>query len=282
LSTNQIQDQPHASLMFHPDDPNRVIQSLWIGDISPLEWACMQSFVRCGHEFHLYVYDPIPAAPAGVVMRNAREILPAKRVFRNRRGIGKGSFAGFSDLFRYTLIYDRGGWWVDMDVFCLRPFQFSAPYVLGSEDKPVATGVIKAPRGCQLMRQAIYNAEQIPPASVKWNELGNVLGHAVADLRLMHYVLPSETFSPLVWHETPDYVRGNRRFTPSKRNYAVHLYHEMWRRNKIDKWLSHGPDSVLEILKKQANLAELADACPSRRSNSEPSWAAWLPWRRAA
>ena len=132
------------------------------------------------------------------------------------------------------------------------------------------------------MRQAVRDAERIPPASVKWNELGNVLGQAVVDLRLMHYVLPSETFSPLVWHETPDYVRGDRLFTPGKSNYAVHLYHEMWRRNKIDKWRSHGPDSALEILKKHVNLAELGEDCPPRKSNGASSWAAWLPWRRAA
>ncbi len=242
----------------------------------------MQSFVRCGHEFHLYSYDPFPRLPAGVVGRDAREILPAERVFRNRRGEGKGSFAGFSDLFRYTMLHDLGGWWVDMDVFCLRPFDFTAPYVLGAEDKPVATGVIKAPRGCQLMRQAIRDAEQIPPSHVRWNELGNVFVQAVVDLRLMHYVLPETTFSPLVWHEIPGFARGEKSFAPSPNSYAVHLYHEMWRRNRIDKWQSHGPNSALEILRRHASLDRSSDVCPARQAASPSSWSAWLPWRRAA
>src|SRR5262249_53705507 len=34
-------------------------------------------------------------------------------------GFGKGSPAAFGNLFRYKLLAERGGWWVDTDVVCL-------------------------------------------------------------------------------------------------------------------------------------------------------------------
>jgi hypothetical protein len=219
------------------------------------------------------MYEPATDVPAGVVVRDAAEILPATRIMPNQLGQGKGSFAAFADLFRYQMLYDLGGWWVDMDVFCLKRFTFDAPYVLGAEDKPVANGVIKVPRGCEMMARICRDARQIDLAKVLWNETGDVVGRAVADLGLMRYVLPSETFSPIVWHELPNYVRGKNRFVPDERSYAVHLYHEMWRRKKLDKWANHGPHSVVEILRRRAGM-------PARERQAAGLFR-WLPWRRA-
>jgi Glycosyltransferase sugar-binding region containing DXD motif len=259
---------------FALDDPNRVVRSLWIGKLSPLERLCMESFVRQGHEFQVFMYEPADDLPPGVVVRDAAEILPAESIRQNQLGQGKGSFAAFADLFRYRMLHDLGGWWVDMDVFCLRPFTFAAPYVLGAEDKPVANGVIKVPPGCELMRRICEDAAKIDLATVLWNETGDIVGQAVADLELMHFVLPAEVFSPIVWHELPAYVRGKKRFQPLERSHAVHLYHEMWRRKKLNKWVRHGRHSVVEILKRHAGMTD-----PRRTGHG---WTRWLPWRRAA
>src|SRR3954467_14258102 len=95
-----------------------VINELWIGQLSPVEQLCLKSFVAKGHNVHLYTYDAIENVPQGVTLQDAAQILPPSQIFRNRRGRGKGSLAGFSDLFRYKLLLDKGGWWVDTDVFC--------------------------------------------------------------------------------------------------------------------------------------------------------------------
>ncbi len=205
------------SQRFTIDDPNRVVRSLWIGKLSPLERLCMESFVRQGHEFQVFMYEPATDVPVGVVVRDAAEIVPATRIMPNQLGQGKGSFAAFADLFRYQMLHELGGWWVDMDVFCLQPFTFEAPYVLGAEDKPVANGVIKVPRGCEMMQRICRDARQIDLTTVLWNETGDIVGRAVADLGLMRYVLAAETFSPIVWHELPSYVRGKKRFVPDQR-----------------------------------------------------------------
>ena len=48
----------------------------------------------------------------------------ASDIFRYR---DNGSYAGFANFFRYELLRKRGGWWVDLDTICLRPFPASIP-----------------------------------------------------------------------------------------------------------------------------------------------------------
>jgi hypothetical protein len=228
----------------------------------------MSSFVQQGHDYHLYVYERPAGVPPGVQLRDAAEIVPSSTVFVNRRGRGKGSYACFADLFRYKLLCLRGGWWVDADVFCLRPFDFDAPYVLGAEDKPVANGVIKAPAGCELMRRCSEEAANYDPRNVIWNELGDVLARAVHDLGLMHYVRPPHVFSPIPFYEVVDHVRGRKRFAISSESYAVHLYHEMWRRKRLNKFGRFPDDSVFEQLRRRAGMP--MPPLPG------PHWLSWL------
>jgi hypothetical protein len=237
------------------------VQSLWIGELSRLERLCMASFVRQGHPYHLYTYGELRDVPEGVSILDAETILARPEIFQNRRGAGKGSFAAFSDLFRYKLLLDLGGWWVDTDVFCLRPFEFSAPYVFGAEDKPVASGVIKVPRDSELMRQCYARARDVDSHSVLWNEYADLLADGVRRLNLMEYVLDPVVFSPVVWREIPNYVRGSRVYSRWSGSYAVHLYNEMWRRNRLDKNRPYGPTSILEILARETALTDAVGAC---------------------
>lgn len=262
-----------------------VINGLWIGQLSPLEKRCLKSFVAHGHPYHLYTYEPIDDVPQGVILQDAGQILPHSLIFRNQNGKGKGSLAAFSDLFRYKLLLDRGGWWVDTDVFCLKPFDFTAPYVFGAEDKPVASGVLKLPRGCELARRCYERAVQIDPATIVWNELVALLERGVRELGLMGYVLPARTFSPIVWRDVPDCVQGRKKFVPSRRSYAVHLYNEMWRRNGLDKSGPYPPGSIINVLCRLAGIEEDghgAATLPMTPPRQPSRFKRYWPFRRAA
>jgi hypothetical protein len=123
---------------------NRIVHGLWIGEtLGKMELLTLRSFVRYGHEFHLWLYDDIATPlPAGVVVQDASEIIPRKAVFQRAEtdfetGVGKGSYgAPFSDLFRYKLLYEKGGYWADMDVTCLRPLSRLYPERSNSVRKP--------------------------------------------------------------------------------------------------------------------------------------------------
>ncbi len=88
---------------------NKIIQGLWIGDtLSPMEQMSIASFLRHGHEYRLYTYDPISNIPASTTIKDANQILPKDRIFTLQQGWGKGSYAVFSDMFRYLLLNKRG------------------------------------------------------------------------------------------------------------------------------------------------------------------------------
>src|SRR4029078_8374501 len=98
----------------------RVIQGLWIGDVlSRMERLSIASFLAQGHQFDLFTYGPVRNVPKGTRVRDPAEIMSRDRVFQYR---DHASYAGFANFFRYKLLLDRGGWWVDLDSVCLRPF----------------------------------------------------------------------------------------------------------------------------------------------------------------
>src|SRR5229473_716620 len=151
---------PMAIMQFPPNRPdrdsNRIIQGLWIGDeLSVMEQLSIASFLSHGHEFHLYAYDELKNVPAGTVIKNGNEVLPSQSIFQYQQ---YPTYAGFANFFRYKLLLERGGWWVDMDVICLKPFDFPEEYVLASEihkgREVVTSGILKAPAGSAAMAYA--------------------------------------------------------------------------------------------------------------------------------
>ena len=106
---------------------SNTIQTLWVGDtLSTMERLCLSSFVHHGHETHLYTYSDIDNVPEGVVVKDGNEILPESMIFEYKN---YKSFSGFSNYFRYKLLTENGGYWVDTDVVCMKPFNFEEPFV---------------------------------------------------------------------------------------------------------------------------------------------------------
>jgi len=97
-----------------------VFQGFWHGPaLGLLREACLCSFVRQGHVFELYTYGNI-IVPEGVILRNAAEIIPLGEVFYyNNPQTSQKDISPFSDLFRFKLLSERGGWWSDVDTVCL-------------------------------------------------------------------------------------------------------------------------------------------------------------------
>lgn len=92
------------------DYQNKVIQGLWVGgELSLMEQLSIQSFLKNGHEYHLYTYEDIKNIPPGTTVKDGNEILPADKIFTIKSGWGIGSYSGFADLFRVHLLKERGG-----------------------------------------------------------------------------------------------------------------------------------------------------------------------------
>ena len=121
------------------------------------ERCSLQSFADYGHDVTLFSYRPLEVPP-GVKLRDASVIiseLERNEFFAN----APGNFAQFSDLFRYELLAELGGWWVDTDVLCLsETLPSTAPWVATRNERSVNTAVLYFPQGHPLMRMAADEA----------------------------------------------------------------------------------------------------------------------------
>lgn len=237
-------------------DPNKIIQGLWIGhELSVLEQLSIASFLRNGHEFHLYVYDDLKNVPGGTVLKDAAEILTSDRIFQYR---DQPTYAGFANFFRYKLLLERGGWWVDLDTICLRPFDFPEAHVFSSEvDKGlevITSGIIKAPAGSEVMAYAWEVCQGKKPEQLVWGETGpRLMDEAVRKSSFEHCTKPHKVFCPLgydEWQRVLDPEPGLS-LQDDLGVYAIHFWNEKWRTAGYDKNAQYSQGCLYELLKRR-------------------------------
>jgi len=231
---------------------NEVIQGLWIGpELSVMEQLSIASFLQNGHEYHLYVYDEVKNVPAGAVIKDASRILPAASIFQYKY---QASYAGFANFFRYKLLLERGGWWIDTDVICLKHFDFADEYVFSSEfderREMISSGVIKVPAGSGVMAYAWKVCEQKDPAELMWGETGpRLMTEAVKRCSLEDYAKAPQVFSPLQYTEWHRVLEPEAQGLIDEDSYAIHLWNEMWRATGQDKNATYDHNCLYEQLK---------------------------------
>ncbi len=235
---------------------NKIIHGLWIGDITPMVLLTIHSFLQHGHEFHLWRYAPSKQPlPKGVRVRDANEIIPKEEVFQkkskdSKNGLGKGSYgAPFSDLFRYKLLYEQGGWWVDMDVTCLQPFDFETPYYFRAHPiLPMVGSVLKCPPQSELMRLSYEQTQaRCNEETEEWLLPNKILNQVVQSLGLSQYILDGHSNKD-DFHE----VQGLMQFLKPipEEWYFIHWINEEWRTRGIAADTFFEETSFSKLLKK--------------------------------
>src|SRR5437016_6886743 len=217
---------------------NRIIQGLWIGPkLSIMEQLSIASFLRNGHDYHLYIYNELPNVPKGAVIRDASEILPASAIFQYK---DRPSYAGFANFFRYKLLLERGGWWADTDVVCLQPFDFPDEHVFATEvvngSEVVASSVIKTPVGSRVMAYCWDVCKTKKPEELEWGETGpKLIGEAVQRFSSADFVKPHSVFCPNSYDEWRTVLDEAAETELNKDAHSIHLWNEMWRLEGQDK-----------------------------------------------
>lgn len=219
---------------------NIIVNGLWIGDeLSRLELLSIQSFLDAGHRFRLWTYGPLKnKLPQGLELCDAGKIIPSSKIFRykhaNSFGHGKGSVSGFSDVFRYKLLYEHGGWWVDMDVCCLSYFNIESPYFFRKHhDLALVGNVMKVPPRSELMKRCYEEASQtIDENNTDWHKPIEILNRHVFELGLNHYIR-SGLGNEDRWDQVIKLISGNA-VIPSAWHF-IHWMNEEWRSRKISK-----------------------------------------------
>jgi mannosyltransferase OCH1-like enzyme len=231
-----------------------VIQALWIGDrLSSMEQLCIASFLQNGHPVHLYVYQETAGIPAGTTVLDGNSVLPASRIFTYRE---HKTYAGFANFFRYKLLLEKGGWFVDSDTICVRPFDFSDEYVFSSEGINARqlpnVGAMKVPPGSAIMQYAWNACNQFEPSDLKWSQCGpTLLAKALEEYSMQMFVQPWDVFCPIHFSLWEQMLDAGMQWAFPEHTHAIHLWNELWRREGRDKDAPYPRGCLYEDLKKR-------------------------------
>lgn len=86
--------------------------------LSAYEHLCISSFIKAGHEYFLYTYDPNLEVPEECELRAATEFYSQDKVFFYQQTAAP-KVSAFSNMFRYRMVHETGYCWVDTDILCL-------------------------------------------------------------------------------------------------------------------------------------------------------------------
>jgi hypothetical protein len=221
-------------MLAMPVDPApnavQVVRTLWHGSpLSVFEALCLRSFLHCGHAVELYVYEDVEAPP-GVRVCDANAILPESDVFAYASGPAKGSFAAFSNLFRFKMLAERGGIWSDADMLCLKPLHELPEAWAGQVCKftpgYLNTAILKFPPNHEVCAE-VYSALASEGVNLSLGSTGELLTQAVRRRPESCESLPVDHFYPLTWRETWLLVDPDQYETCSTRlaqSYGVHCW----------------------------------------------------------
>lgn len=174
-----------------------IVNGMWLGGrLTHLEMMTMQSFTSFGHQFNLWHYHDLDAKlPNGVVACDGNEILPKDMIFRYppvmMLGFGHNSYVGFSELFRYKVLYEIGGWWSDMDVTCLKPLDLVTDdyWFRNHGVLSVVGNIMKAPPKSELMKLCFDRAVvEVNAQQDDWHHAIRILCYYIEYLGLSKYI----------------------------------------------------------------------------------------------
>jgi|TARA_Y100000296_G_scaffold66548_1_gene78662 mannosyltransferase OCH1-like enzyme len=208
-----------------------IVNGFWYGsELGELEKLCINSWIKNGYEFHLWLYDGVEV-PKGVVVENANHIVSLHEYFTYDEGVSKGTAVAFSNLFRAQLLYQRGGLYVDLDVLCLKPYDFNKRFVFSEQ---IDTGLDGDVATCILYSESVGEelftdwTDWITAKKNNWRpiahgDLGPILFTKLITLyNLKEYVLPKEYFCPIGWPSHKDI------FDYKGDSYGIHLFGSLW------------------------------------------------------
>lgn len=253
---------------------NSIIHGLWIGKkLSPIELLTLHTFTGFGHQFYLWVYEDLQnEIPDGVILKNANVIMHESTIFRKKEndpkwGIGKGSLGTFSDIFRYKLLYEYGGWWVDMDVSCLKPIDIESSYYFrGHPILPMVGNIMKTPKGCPAMKAAYEIAHEECDENVKeWLRTNQILSEQVHYHDLQKYI--NTTHSNRDWWYEVEAFLYSKASLPEEWIF-LHWMNEEWRRKGLDKYNLYKNATIAEMM--------LKHSIPIGLKSFEPNLFRWM------
>jgi hypothetical protein len=235
-------------------DTVQTFRGFWHGSpLGPYQLLCLRSFVTHGHRVEVFSYDRGLAVPDWIIRRDANEILPGENVLHYRSGFGRGSPALHSDLFRYAMLRELGGWWIDLDVILLRadlPGDDLFFASMGEDGPGLNTAVMKFPAGHRLLGAAVERCLALGEDVSFWGQIGpTLLTELVRRYGLVSSVRPWSSVHPIPWFDVAalfDPARCEQVLQACAGSLFLHLFNEVWRTAGIPRELGPPQGSFLD------------------------------------
>jgi len=167
------------------------IQSICMNQtLSTPELLCIESFIANGYKFHLYSYGPIDNMPTNpnMITMAANEIMQLKPNSLN-------NYDKFINMFKYRLLYAKGGYWINLDIVCMKRFNpnlNSDPYLFIVGD----TGdlILKCPPHSDFAKCCFntYANNYVKPGLA-----GKLLINSINKYNLKRYMKPLDQYAPV-------------------------------------------------------------------------------------
>ena len=266
------------------------IGMLWVeGALSYVEVLCAQSFLDAGHHVKLYHYKDVQNVPEGVEMVHGDSVLKIDRFIQHGR---TGSFALFSDVFRYHLLQQNDRMiWADLDAYCVKPFATETGHFFGWESaRHINGGVLGLPPDSDALGQLLEMTEDeygipewFPDAEkarlqklkdegkpehvgeMPWGVWGpHAVTHYLQKTGEAKYALPIEGLYPVGFRQRRQLMQRRLRdrveavITPN--TYSIHFYGRRVREFLSNRGGLPGEGSYFDMLLKKHNID--TDAAP--------------------
>lgn len=248
---NEVEKTTDIALTTEPI----VVNSCWFGNsLGEMELLTINSYVDNGHIFRLWTYNDVTQPlPNGVVIGNASEIIDREQLFalagKDTHPQQNTKYLWLAKIFQFKFLYEKGGWWTDMDVTCLKKMQFKRPYFFKSHHhSKVTTDVIKCPPKTEFPARCyddIVRQLQLAPGDIF--SVNRILRKHITELDLGSYI-EHDVSNHDRWEETESYLTCVRPI-PIGWNF-IHWQITEWGNQKL-YYLSNLENSVLGKLMKQ-------------------------------
>ncbi|WP_424363274.1 glycosyltransferase [Methylocystis parvus] len=222
--------------------------------------AATTSMVAAGHQVKVWTYTPDRLAflrECGVQTAPAEDIVP-RGLFE--RILGSSEIRYFSDIFRYAVLYEHGGLWMDTDVVLLRSFPFCGDYFFNlqwragaANEHFICGNVIYAKKYSPHIR-ALYEAAVSLAKEPHSGAFGDVGPKLLSDYvcskegaELRDWVFSPMFFNSIDWTETDRFdlsIMENSAFLNDERVFGVHLWNA-----KTNQHIREGRSLISQLTK---------------------------------
>ena len=176
--------------------------------------------------------------PPGVKLIDANRILSSDHFFTYREG---GSPSAFANIFRYAVLRELGGWWIDTDVVLLdKTLPEEDEIWFARQDDDIINCAVMYARQDHPVMARCFDEARSAGKDVSWGQTGPLLFTRVLnELELSIRSAPKHAAYPTEWRNALDILIPEKTLEVeqlTKGSTFLHLWNEVLRRENVNKF----------------------------------------------